>query len=136
YERGEGVSQDYGTAVELYQLAAEHGLAEGQGALGRMFMRGEGIPQHFEAGTELFRLAAEQGDATAQFHLGIAYIAGFGVPQDRIYGHVWLNLSASSGHEQAGEWRDRVAGEMTPEQITEAQKLAAECLKNDYKGCS
>ena len=48
---------------------------------------------------------------------------------------MWLNLSASRGDEEAAELRDEIAGEMTSGQIAEAQRLAAECLKNDYKGC-
>ncbi|MDA8031528.1 MAG: hypothetical protein MPK62_10485 [Alphaproteobacteria bacterium] len=82
-----------------------------------------------------YRIAAEQGNVAAQRSLGVLYVKGNGVPQNYIYAHMWYNLAASNGDEQAGEWRDSVASAMTPEQIAEAQALAAACLKNDYKGC-
>ena len=48
------------------------------------------------------------------------------VPQDYVLAHMWFNLAASGGYKNANSNRDNVAGEMTPEQIAEAQKLARE----------
>ena len=71
-------------------------------------------------------MAADQGDADAQSKLGVAYYAGHGVPKDFAEAHKWFNLSAAAGHPKAGETRDLVAKEMTPEQVAEAQRLARE----------
>jgi uncharacterized protein len=46
-----------------------------------------------------------------------------------------LNIAASSGDQDAVKYRDIFAGEMTPAQIAEAQKLARECVRKEYKGC-
>ena len=80
-----------------------------------------------------YRKAAEQGETAAQYNLGAMYNNGQGVPQDYVAAHMWFNLAAASGdklavevRERAAEGRERVAKEMTPAQIAEAQKLARE----------
>ena len=75
-----------------------------------------------------YRLAAEQGLADAQFNLGIRYYNGQGVPQDYVQAHLWWNLAAAQGDEEARENRDIIAAKMTPAQIEEAQRLAREWL--------
>ena len=82
-----------------------------------------------------FSLAAEQGYADAQTGLGVMHGTGQGVPEDYVRAHMWFNLSASTGHENAIKNRDIVAKKMTPSQIEEAQKLARECVAKNYKGC-
>ena len=82
-----------------------------------------------------YRLAAEQGNAPAQNNLGDAYFTGRGAIQDVVYSHMWFNISASLGNMGATEAIDVVAEEMTPEQIAEAQKLARECVRKEYKDC-
>jgi hypothetical protein len=49
-----------------------------------------------------------------------------GVPQDYALAHMWYNLTAASGWQLAARSRERVAKQMTPAQIAEAQKLARE----------
>ena len=77
-----------------------------------------------------FRLAADQGDAGAQNNLGVMYQNGEGTPQDFVEAHVWFNLGASrlSGENRDGAVRNRddVAGRMTAEQVSEAQRRARE----------
>ena len=51
---------------------------------------------------------------------------GRGVPEDYVVAHMWLNLAAATGHEDARRARDRVAAGMTREQIAEAQRRARE----------
>ena len=63
------------------------------------------------------------------------YGKGLGVPQDYVRAHMWINLSASAGDEDAIKNRDTVAKQMTPAQIAEAQKLARESAAKNYKGC-
>ena len=64
------------------------------------------------------------------------YARGIGVPQDDVRAHMWLNLAVSgrSGNtglsdetrELAVRKRDIVAGRMTPDYRSEAQRLARE----------
>jgi TPR repeat protein len=54
------------------------------------------------------------------------YANGQGVPQDFVVAHMWFNLAAARGNSDAQDNRDRIAREMTPAQIVEAQRLASE----------
>ena len=73
-----------------------------------------------------FRPLAEQGHAEAQFQLGVMYDAGQGVMEDYVEAHMWFNLAAAQGNEEAREDRNRVAKKMTVSQIVEAQRRARE----------
>ena len=86
------------------------------------------------------RIAAEQGDAAAQYALGLKYYYGEGVPQSYIQAHLWWNLTANAGDEWEKELKDKaydlrwcLEQEMTPSQITEAQRLAGEWKMNQGK---
>ena len=76
------------------------------------------------------RTGRARGDAEAQFNLGVRYSNGRGVPQDDVQAHMWFNLAASrlagEQREIAVEGRDNVADRMTPEDRSEAQRLARE----------
>ena len=76
------------------------------------------------------RTLAERGDADAQFNLGLSYDNGEGVPQDYTLAHMWYNLSASKSSGEikgfAVKARDLLAKTMTPEDLSEAQRLASE----------
>ncbi len=125
YERG-----DYATALREWRPLARQGYADAQFSLGFLYAQGWGVPQVYTEAVRLYRMAAEQGDADAQFSLGLMYRKGQGVPQDYTvalkWGHMWFNLAAAQGHEQARENRDIISDGMTPAQITEAQRLARE----------
>jgi TPR repeat protein len=54
------------------------------------------------------------------------YGNGQGVAQDYIQAHMWSNLAAGSGFQDATAYRDDLAKNMTPTQIAEAQKQARE----------
>jgi TPR repeat protein len=71
-----------------------------------------------------YRKAAEQGLSPAQNSLGLLYRSGLGVPHDLVQAHMWFNLAATRGDQQAARNREAVAGDMTAQQIAEAQKLA------------
>ena len=135
YNTGEGVAQDYAQAVRWYKLAADQGDAFAQILLGLMYADGNGIAQDYEQAVFWYRASAEKGDRLALLLLGFVYDKGQGVPQNYIQAHVWFNLAAAQGYKLAVEGRDRVAKQMTPQQITQAQKLATECLARNYKDC-
>ena len=61
-----------------------------------------------------------------QLNLGLAYYTGRGVPIDFVLAHMWFNLSAAQGTENAAKGRKLVEVQMSPEKISEAQKLTRE----------
>ena len=135
YHNGWGVPQDYKEAVYWYRLAVEQGYAIAQYNLGLMYEKGKGVPQDDKEAVRLYRLAAEQGYADAQGNLGVMYVFGKGVTKDFVYAHMWGNIALMNGNERGELVRDGVAEKMTSSQIEEAQRLARECVKKNYKGC-
>lgn len=129
YYTGEGVPQDYAEAVKWYTKAAEQGYADAQNNLGAMYVNGQGVPQNYAQALKWITKAAEQGVAGAQSNLGLMYYNGQGVPQNFVQGYMWWSLAAAQGNENAQKGRDTVAARMTPAQIAEGQKLAAEWQK-------
>ena len=63
------------------------------------------------------------------------YGTGRGVTQDFIRAHMWMNIAASLGHEDAKKNKDIVGKDMTPADISAAQKLARDCVRKKYKEC-
>ena len=120
YERGE-----YATALKLWRPLANQGNAAAQVALGVMYYNGQDVPQDYAEAVKWFRLAANQGYAGAQSNLGVMYIHGRGVPQDYVEAHKWLNLAGAGGDKGAARILSIVDGNMTREQIAEAQRRAA-----------
>ena len=131
--RGRGVPQSDTEAATWFRRAADQGDALAQFYLGVMYNEGRGVPQDYAEAAKWYRLAADQGDAQAQYNLGLSYARGEGVTPDPIAAHMWLNLAAarfpaadSRGRTAATRNRDNVAGEMTSDQLVEAQRRARE----------
>ena len=82
-----------------------------------------------------FTPLAEQGVAVVQSLLGWMYEKGQGVPKDNVYAHMWWDIAASSGDKDAVSGRDAISKRMNSTDISTAQKLARECVRNKYKGC-
>jgi TPR repeat protein len=112
--------------VSWYRKAADNGNLRAHISLGTMYENGRGVPRDYAAAVSWYRKAADRGYADAQDSLGLMYANGRGVPQDYIMAHMWYNLAAASGNKDAASNRDFVATRMTPAQIGEAQKHAAE----------
>ena len=126
---------DFETAFNEFKPFAEQGYANAQFNLGSMYNNGQGVLQDDKEAVKWYTKAAEQGDAKAQYNLGMMYFTGEGVLQDNVYAHMWGNIASSNGNKNGAALRDHVAGNMTPEQIAEAQRLARECVKKSYKDC-
>ena len=138
YRRGDGVPRNYKTAVKWYRLAAKQEHAGAQNNLGVMYQNGvgTGTPPNNKAAMKWYRLAAVQGNAPAHNNLGAMYTYGHGVAKDNVRAHMWFNIAASLGDkDDAPKNRDEVERDMTSAQIAEAQNLASECARMNYKGC-
>lgn len=68
---------------------------------------------------------AAAGDGRAQLLLGRMHEAGQGVLQDYVRAHLLYNLAAATGVDGAAAARDALALRMTPQQVADAQALAA-----------
>ena len=128
-------SGDFATALKEWKPLVEEGNAVAQNNLGLMYDNGWGVPQDYKEAARLYRLAAEQGDADAQGNLGVMYAFGNGIIKDYVYAHMWGNIASMNGNDLGALLRDDFAEKMTSSQIEEAQRLARECVKKNYKGC-
>ena len=126
YERGQGVSQDYQEAARWYRMAAMQRSSAAQYKLCTLSDIGRGLPQNYQEALRWCRLAADHGEAQAMFTLGVHYHTALGVPQDLVQAHKWYNLAAAHGYQDAAKWRNRIAHELSPAKIAEAQKQARE----------
>jgi len=128
---GAGVAQNEIEAAKWMRLAAESGSAGAQGELGSMYESGRGVPQNFAEALKWYRLSAEQGNPYAQTSLAGLYGNGKGVAQNYIVAHTYANLASNSqGYDGSQRsWargvRDDFARVMTPDQVAEAQRRAA-----------
>jgi hypothetical protein len=82
------------------------------------------LPYGIDAGS-----AAEGGSADALFELGVMYASGRDCDANLVIAHKWFNLAALRGNRSALEYRKEIAGEMTRAEISVAQKLAREYLR-------
>jgi len=74
-------------------------------------------------------MAAAEQDSEACFDLGVAYATGgAGVEPDLIEAHMWFNLAAARGHQEAADQRAGISDEMTAREIAEAQRRARQWL--------
>ena len=138
FQKGIDAAQrgDYTTALKEWTSLAEQGDAKAQFNLGIMYERGQGVLQDYKTAVKWYILSAEQGYAKAQYNLGVMYALGQGVIADKVYAHMWGNILNSNGHEDGKKIMDYLLKQgMTPSQIKEAERLAKECIKKNYKGC-
>jgi TPR repeat protein len=125
--QGLGVRQDYVEILKWNRKLAEQGDAVAQTYLGFVLYSRGGLQDHVEA-AEWYRKAAEQGHVDAQTSLGFMYANGFGVPSDFVQAYIWSSVAAASGGNMAQENMRLFANYMTPDQITEAQRMAQEWM--------
>lgn len=154
YFSGRGIVQDGTNALYWFQKAADKGNADAQHYLGLIyeFGIGRGGQKDLKESSLWYLRAASQGAGVPQIMIGQMYEEGAGVMQDFVEAYRWFNIAAASAEkpnlgkivrqltpeeqkvvtdlsrpvgERAKEARERVAQQMTREQIAEAQRLAA-----------
>ena len=126
YEKGIAVPQNYPEAARWYRLSAMHAYPDAQYKLCEMSEQGRGLPQDYQEALRWCGLAADQGNGRAMFLLGRLYHTAHGVPPDVVRAHMWYNLATANGYDEGKRWRDRLADDMSPNQVAEAQRLARE----------
>ena len=119
--RYEQSAHNYIEAVRWYRMAAIQRHSESLYRLCLFSDAGRGVPQDFQEALRWCRLAADHGHAQAMFSIGTYFEAGRGVPKDSVQAHQWYNLAAANGYEEGIKRRNRLAQNMTPSQIAQAQ---------------
>ena len=128
------VKQPAPAAAEIGSLPgirklAEQGDPAAQFSVGAHYATGEDVSQDYTEAVRWFSMAAEQGHVVSQATLGAYYWAGRGVPQDLVKAYFWSVL-AQTGGDEASKYRVAVlASRMNRSQITAAQQLANDWIK-------
>ncbi len=112
--------------IAALQEKAKNGDADAQYALGKAYQSGKDVKQSDYDGVFWMTKAAEQGNTDAMLNLGIAYRGGFGVQQDYKKAYMWLEVAVLHGNKRAVEVRKDISGLLPLQDITEAQKIAAD----------
>lgn len=133
--RYERLVLDYGEAVRWYRMAAIQRHSEAMYRLCLLSDAGRGLPQDYQEALRWCRLAADHGHARAMFTIGAYFETGRGVPLDAVHAHQWYNLAAANGYDEGGTRRDRLALNMTPGQIAQAQ-FQARSWRGKYQDSS
>jgi TPR repeat protein len=153
YELGRGVAQDYTQAFFWYQKAASMSPFAKQG-LARLYAEGLGTQKNSPQALAIYNDLARGGWQDAQRHLAGMYERGEGVTKNLVIACAWYTLLATAKSPVGPDARsfiartapadalekldkifaddardakasaDRVAQELTSEQLDEAQKLA------------
>lgn len=137
YYHGDGVPQDNRRAVSLFEKAAEGGDVQSMTNLAMMYEYGMGVEQDDRRAADWYRKAAESGDRRAQYNASVMYYKGQGVARDRAEAAKWWTLAMRDGGEFAQSIRPSVEsaqGKLTPEEIAEGKRRAAEWLGNRESG--
>ncbi len=135
YAKAYGVALDYLETVKWLRLAAEQGNQEALFRLGDMHLRGKGVTQDYQEAMKWLHVLATKGIPVGQFKLGLVYEGGPGVTQDKVRAHLWFYLAEREGIRAAKKARIRVAKDMKPQQIIEAEQMAKRCQKSKYQDC-
>lgn len=118
---------DLDTSLKLLRQAGEAGNVTAQSLLGGMFRSGYlQIRRNPAESVKWYRMAADRSDRDAQFRLSQSYETGTGVAVDLVKAHMWIDLSAESGHAQARQNRARIAALLTSTQLAVAKRMARE----------
>jgi TPR repeat protein len=126
-----GVKADLAEARRWYMLAAGQNHEEAILHLGQLLMFGQGGAADPPEAARWWRKGAELGSAESQWSLGQCYLNGKGVAKDPVQAYA-LFAAASEGasdpNQKKGmsEQAEKLAKELSPEQLSKAKSLTQE----------
>jgi hypothetical protein len=129
YEQGWLGATNFPEALKWFRRAAKQGNPDAQTSLGQMYADGEGVTENYALAAKWYRRAAEHvpdlgGAGQGRNNLGLLYMYGDGVPKNYVLAYMWFSLDSESNPNL------RFAkDQMNPDQIREAEHLAAEWKK-------
>lgn len=127
---------DAKAALAWFERAAKRDHDMAQFELGEIYRQGKGAPAgaNQAAAFKWYLLAARRGNSPAQAKVGEFLYAGTGTPQDPVKAYEWLTLAGAqpARHPGIDEYNKRLtavrelaAAQLTPQQISAAQRSAA-----------
>ena len=125
YFDGKGTKASLKKAAGWFKKAAATGNADGQFGLASC-LANDKKPDDDELreATRLYRRAAEQGHAAAAMALGAVHADGRGTAEDPVEAWAWYHVAVARGLGAAARARDRIAGQLSSEQLDAARQLS------------
>lgn len=111
---------------DILQQAADAGLATAQTKLAKRYIIGLVEGRDPDELVEMLRNAAELGDEEAQLLLGALFADGRIVPKDLVQAHVFFDLAAAQGNDEANDLKPALERQMTPREVVTSRRLARE----------
>ncbi len=138
YHDGEGVARDHAIAAHWYTKAAQRGNKDAQYWLCIMHKEGMGVSRDYLESFYWCIRAAEKGNAQALFALGQYYFdgLGYGYYRDHVRAYIWFKRASMQGDSDADTMLERLREDMTPLQVSEAERIAAEWGPGEKLPCS
>ena len=125
-EATRAVPRDYAQALAWFRKAAEQNSSHAQYNLGYMYAVGKGVTKDDAESAKWYAKAAEQNDKNSQRILGGMYAAGRGLPKDIVAAYAWTTASGIASTDAGAKSLQKIADQMTPEQLAAAKKQAQE----------
>ncbi|HVK91486.1 MAG TPA: sel1 repeat family protein, partial [Mycoplana sp.] len=110
------------------ERAAAAGIASAMTRLGMLYHNALGVERDPGKAVDWWRRGAEKGDADAQAMLGAACHMGNGTARDGVAALAWLIRATNGGSTLAQPFMDPVRDSLSPAEIEEAERRAAEPL--------
>ena len=124
YETGTDVARDMAKARELYIQAARQGHADAQFRAGTLAQDEATSDAQLKVAQDWYQAAAIQGHGPAQYNLAVM-LANAGREEDALIEALSLAIrAAGTGLPQAAVLQANLLGQLSPEAVSEAQRLA------------
>ncbi len=98
YAKGDGVDQDYQTAVSYLEKSSNGGYYPAMTNLGLLYAKGQGVKQNYLTARSLWLKAAAGEHADAMHNLAVIYATGKGVEKDMGEAIKWYRKGANGGY--------------------------------------
>lgn len=126
YALGNTLEQDDAKAFEHFNRSAQEGYAPAQYRLGVAYANGDGTGKDPGRAVEWYDKSAGQGHTAAQRSLALIYLKGLGdIAANKPLALAWYNLLAQDGNQMDIHRRDMLVQELSEQEITMAQEMAA-----------
>jgi TPR repeat protein len=120
------MDKDAAAAARWLGQAAGQGHPLAQAELGTMYRLGRGVPEDPRRAAQLLTAAATAGIGMAQLSIGRMYRDGVGVDRDLVEAYAWFSAAGENSVMDGFAYRGEIARDMTPEQIAEGRRRAAQ----------
>ena len=128
FENGDGITQSYTDAFDLYLIAAELGNSNAQSAVWFHLRNGVGVGKNIKEALRWYLESANQLNTAAFYNIGAMYANGEVFDRNYVIGYIWLYLASlheSDESELARNTIKKLENYMSEDEITDALDLSS-----------